>query len=91
MPLIVPSPMTAPMGRKKSGGLSAHTLDNTGPRKFLVVEFDFKEKGKDELDTADAPLLQSLAADEFLWQRMRGAARPPFATRPSRACRPQRR
>ena len=39
--LIVPSPMSAPVGiRKSDGKLSAHTLDNTGPRRFLVTEFD---------------------------------------------------
>ncbi|HPA20525.1 MAG TPA: hypothetical protein PLU30_22430 [Verrucomicrobiae bacterium] len=39
--LIVPSPMSAPAGRRLCDGLpSAHTLDNTGPRRFLVVEFD---------------------------------------------------
>lgn len=39
--LIVPSPMSARQGRrKKDGKLSAHTLDNTGPRRFLVCEFD---------------------------------------------------
>jgi hypothetical protein len=37
---IVPSPMTARTGRTKEGKLSEHTLDNTGPRRFLVVEFD---------------------------------------------------
>lgn len=38
---IVPSPMSARHGQKKDGtGLSAHTLNNTGPRRFLVVEFD---------------------------------------------------
>lgn len=38
---IVPSPMSAPHGMKVDGsGMSAHTLDNTGPRKYLVVEFD---------------------------------------------------
>lgn len=41
MELIVPSPMSALLGRKKSDGkLSAHTLDNCGRRQFLVVEFD---------------------------------------------------
>jgi hypothetical protein len=41
MSLIVPSPMSAPVGvRKRDGKLSAHTLDNTGPRRFLVTEFD---------------------------------------------------
>jgi hypothetical protein len=39
--LIVPSPMKARLGRrKKDGKLSAHTLDNTGDRRFLVCEFD---------------------------------------------------
>lgn len=39
--LIVPSPMTALQGsRKDGGGLSPHTEDNTGERKYLVCEFD---------------------------------------------------
>ena len=39
--LIVPSPMTSVWGiRKKDGARSMHTLDNTGPRRFLVTEFD---------------------------------------------------
>jgi len=39
--LIVPSPMSAPVGiRKSDGRLSPHTLDNTGPRHYLVTEFD---------------------------------------------------
>lgn len=39
--LIVPSPMTAQVGiRKSDGKLSEHTLDNTGPRTYLVTEFD---------------------------------------------------
>src|SRR5438067_4407812 len=38
---IVPSPMSAVRGRTKDGGkLSLRTLDNTGPRRFLVIEFD---------------------------------------------------
>jgi hypothetical protein len=42
---IVPSPMSAPIGRKKNpkpgeNPLSAHTLDNTGTRRFLICEFD---------------------------------------------------
>jgi hypothetical protein len=33
--------MSAPLGKRKSDGeLSAHTLDNTGPRQNIVVEFD---------------------------------------------------
>lgn len=38
---IVPSPMTARQGLTREGKLSAHALSNTGPRRFLVVEFDF--------------------------------------------------
>ncbi len=38
--LIVPSPMTAQTGTTNAGGISAHTLDNTGPRRLLVIEFD---------------------------------------------------
>lgn len=42
---VVPSPMTAPFGRKKNpkpgeSETSAHTLNNTGPRRFLICEFD---------------------------------------------------
>lgn len=40
MQLIVPSPMTAPTGHTQDGEVSAHTLENTGPRRFLVVEQD---------------------------------------------------
>jgi len=38
--LIVPSPMSAPMGTTKNGRRSPRCLDNVGPRQFLVVEFD---------------------------------------------------
>jgi hypothetical protein len=38
---VVPSAMSALVGKRKSDGeLSAHTLDNTGPRQNIVVEFD---------------------------------------------------
>lgn len=37
---IVPSPMSAVTGRTKDGRESKHTLNNTGPRRFLVCEFD---------------------------------------------------
>lgn len=39
--LIVPSPMTAKQGRTKAGHMSDHALDNTGPRHYLIVEFDW--------------------------------------------------
>ena len=38
--LIVPSPMTARIGHTQDGKESAHTLETTGPRRFLVVEQD---------------------------------------------------
>lgn len=38
--LIVPSHMSAPSGTTKTGRTSKHTLDNTGTRRFLIVEFD---------------------------------------------------
>lgn len=37
---ITPSPMSAVTGRTKGGKVSTHTLSNTGPRRFLVCEFD---------------------------------------------------
>ena len=37
---IVPSPMSSIWGVSQGGKRSHHTLDNTGPRKYLVVEFD---------------------------------------------------
>jgi hypothetical protein len=38
--LIVPSPMTARLGRTQDGTQSAHTLEATGARRFLVIEQD---------------------------------------------------
>lgn len=40
MQLIVPSPMSARTGRTQEGRESEHTLGNTGPRRFLVIEQD---------------------------------------------------
>jgi hypothetical protein len=40
LPLLVPSPMTARTGITKDGRQSERTLANTGPRRFLVIEFD---------------------------------------------------
>ena len=43
---IVPNPMTAEQGRRKSDGkLSPRTIENTGPRRYLVVECDFNHDG----------------------------------------------
>lgn len=38
--LIAPSPMCAVTGTTKDGKESKHTLANTGPRRFLICEFD---------------------------------------------------
>ena len=38
--LIVPSPMLARTGRTQDGKESEHSLENTGPRRFLVIEQD---------------------------------------------------
>lgn len=56
--LIVPSPMSAKTGITQRKTVSAHTLESTGARRFLVVEFD--------TGTADlhAAVLQHLA--EFM-------------------------
>src|SRR5205085_5177131 len=56
---IVPNPMTAPLGLTQEGELSAHSLSNTGPRRFLIVEFDFEASTSEE----EARLLDSLAAE----------------------------
>lgn len=40
MQFIVPSPMSAEEGRAKKGHMAPRSLDNTGPRRFLVIEFD---------------------------------------------------
>lgn len=41
---IVPSPMLSKYGRTKEGKLSQHTLEATGPRRFLVIEGDGTSK-----------------------------------------------
>jgi len=40
MQLIVPSPMSTRTGRTQDGKESEHSLDNTGARRFLVIEQD---------------------------------------------------
>jgi hypothetical protein len=56
---IVPSPMTARQGLTREGKLTAHGLSNTGPRRFLVVEFDFDASNSAE----ETRLLERLAVD----------------------------
>jgi hypothetical protein len=57
---IVPSPMTARHGATKEGKVSAHAVSNTGPRRFLIVEFDFEAAASEE----EAHLLDSLAVED---------------------------
>jgi hypothetical protein len=59
---IVPSPMTKRKGRTQDRTLSARSLENIGPRQFLVVEFDFVETDDVGRPTPGAPMLQRLAA-----------------------------
>lgn len=40
--LIVPSPMSATTGTTQDGRLSEHSLANTGPRRFLIIEQDIE-------------------------------------------------
>ena len=58
---IVPSPMSKPTGITMDGKTSARSLDNTGPRRFLVVEFDFAEHDNSGRHTDAAPVLHRLA------------------------------
>jgi hypothetical protein len=43
---IVPNPMIKESGMTKEGRESKRCLDNTGPRRFLVTEFDISEEDK---------------------------------------------
>ena len=54
---IVPNPMTARQGVTRQGKWSVHALSNTGPRRFLIVEFDFDLRNSAE----SARLLERLA------------------------------
>lgn len=66
---IVPSPMTTRMGKTQDGKDSAHCKANTGPRRFLVIEFDFSEFARDgKTETAFAPMLRSLADEQITVQ-----------------------
>jgi hypothetical protein len=55
---IVPNPMTARRGLTKTRKVSAHALSSTGPRRFLILEFDFVEGS-----TEEARLLRRLEAE----------------------------
>lgn len=57
---IVPSTMSTRVGRTRDGRVSKRSLSNTGPRRYLVVEFDFKAVGKDGRPTPETPILAEL-------------------------------
>src|SRR5262249_7964562 len=60
---IVPNPMIALTGLTSNGQKqSAHTLDNTGPRHFLVIEFDFTATDEAGEPTVWAPLIEGWQA-----------------------------
>jgi hypothetical protein len=51
-------------GHTQEGRLSKHSLENTGPRRFLVVEFDFSIYARDgKTETPLAPLIRRMKAD----------------------------
>ena len=54
---IVPSPMCALSGVTQDGRASAHTKQNTGPRHYLVIEFDFTATDEAGHPTKWAPLI----------------------------------
>ena len=51
--------MTATQGVTAEGKLSAHALSNTGPRRFLIIEFDFDASHSAE----EACLFEGLASE----------------------------
>lgn len=56
---IVPSAMTAATGHNMQDEVSSRCLDNTGPREYLAIEFDFSEFMRDgKTRTKFAPLIQ---------------------------------
>lgn len=54
---IMPSPMLSKWGRTKEGKASQHSLEATGPRRFLVIEGDKLEGEKIPKDTQAAVLM----------------------------------
>ncbi|MHB1079510.1 MAG: hypothetical protein ACYC67_08905 [Prosthecobacter sp.] len=54
---LVPSPMAKTSGLNQQGKRSERCLDNTGRRRFLVVEFDFKP----DVTECEASVAQSIA------------------------------
>jgi hypothetical protein len=66
LPLIVANPMTKVIGTTKDGRPSEHTLDATGPRLWLVCEFDFSKFAQDGVTpTGWKPLLESWGSSDI--------------------------
>lgn len=63
--LIVPSPMTARQGTNQSGRTGPRTLANTAPRRWLVVELDFKASNADGTPRPEAQLLRERTAQDL--------------------------
>ena len=60
---LVPSPMSAPLGMTQDNThQSAHTLNNVGPRYYLVTEVDFTKFNKAGKPTIWAPLIEGWEA-----------------------------
>jgi hypothetical protein len=55
---IVPTPQLARTGKTQTGKESTHALSNCDGRKYLVVEFDFKEESRNGKPTIWAPLIE---------------------------------
>jgi hypothetical protein len=56
--LIVPSPMRSVWGKAQEGHESMHTLDNTGPRRNIVLDFDIAKIDKEGNPTKWVPLIE---------------------------------
>jgi hypothetical protein len=56
--LIVPSPMLAEYGATQENKRAGRCLSNTGPRRFLITEFDFKPTDKQGNPTIWSPMIE---------------------------------
>ena len=59
---IVPSPMAKRSGKNQEGKDSVRCLDATGPRRWLVIECDFKKEDDSGNPTVWAPLIEEWQA-----------------------------
>ena len=73
--LVVPNPMTKQSGLNQSGKWTARCLDNTGPRRYLVVESDYQKREPGALhvqarrDPSPCGVFQAAGPRLFLGQR----------------------